>query len=133
MINLPHLLGDVELPVPVAHAPAVLVEALNVLDVGLAVQQSLRTWWDGVEQRLLSHRSRLRGRRPSSAVLPGPRQGRGRSWGAGRGRLGRSRGLLPVLHQPDPVPLLPLPLPLLALLLLVQLLCPLGVGLDITH
>ena len=81
-----------------------------------------------MEQRLLPDLGRRLGGRPTSTVLSGPGQGRGWGW-TWRGRLGGSRGLLPVLHQPDPVALLPLTLSLLPLLLLVQLLGPLGVGL----
>ena len=39
--SVEYLVAGVELPVPVAHAPAVLVQPLDVLDVGLAVQQPL--------------------------------------------------------------------------------------------
>lgn len=53
LIRRPHnLLAGVELSVPVAHALAVLVEPLNILDIGLAVKQSLRPGWHRVEQRL---------------------------------------------------------------------------------
>ena len=126
-----YLLGDVELPIPVTHTLAVLVETLDILDVGLAVEKPLRSRWNRVEERLLSDLSWLSrhcGRPP--ALLSAPAHRGGWSWRPRACCLGRSRALFPIFSQPDPVTFLSLSLPLLPLLLLIQLLRSLSVGLQ---